>query len=91
MCCCECKCKQEKKVFAVGDVIHGFCGGHFGRDSYSCKKVEHIGPDYIVFRILNDWGAGGVTIYSGTQEEIYSSLSEYMEKPDSEYYETCDC
>lgn len=33
----------------VGDVLYGFCGGHF-RDSYSPKRVEAIGADWIVVR-----------------------------------------
>jgi len=36
--------------FRVGDVIHGFAFGAFGRDSYECRRVEHVGPDYIVTR-----------------------------------------
>lgn len=37
-------------TFVVGDIIHGFAGGAFGRDSYECRRVEHVGPDYIVTR-----------------------------------------
>lgn len=36
--------------FTPGDVIHGFCGGSFGRDSYACRRVEAVGPDWIVTR-----------------------------------------
>lgn len=36
--------------FKVGDVIHGFCGGVFGRGSYACRRVEAVGPDWIVTR-----------------------------------------
>ena len=35
---------------AVGDVIHGFANGAFGRDSYDCKKIEAVGRDWIVCR-----------------------------------------
>jgi hypothetical protein len=35
---------------AVGDVLHGFCGGAFGRDSYDCRLVEATGHDWIVTR-----------------------------------------
>ncbi|MFJ2110633.1 hypothetical protein ACIOEX_01670 [Streptomyces sp. NPDC087850] len=35
---------------AVGDVIHGFAYGAFGRDHYHCVRVEAIGPDWIVAR-----------------------------------------
>jgi hypothetical protein len=36
--------------WVIGDVIHGFCGGYFGRDSYQCRMVEAVGPDWIVTR-----------------------------------------
>ncbi len=83
-CNCTCDCdKQQKTVFEIGDEVHGFCGGYFGRDDYYCKKVEARGYDYIVFRYLS----GGVTMYSGKdQETIYRDLSKYM-KPDDH----CDC
>lgn len=34
----------------VGDVLHGFCGGAFGRDSYGCRRVEAVGFDWLVTR-----------------------------------------
>lgn len=34
----------------VGDVIHGFAYGAFGRDHYNCVRIEVIGPDWIVAR-----------------------------------------
>jgi hypothetical protein len=34
----------------VGDVIHGFAHGAFGRDHYNCVRVEAVGPDWIVAR-----------------------------------------
>lgn len=36
--------------FKVGDVIHGFAAGSFGRDSYACRRVEAVGADWIVTR-----------------------------------------
>jgi hypothetical protein len=38
------------KPLAVGDVIHGFAYGTFGRDHFHCVKVEAVGPDWIVAR-----------------------------------------
>jgi hypothetical protein len=32
----------------VGDVLHGFCHGLFGRDSYGEKTVLAIGPDWVL-------------------------------------------
>lgn len=34
----------------VGDLLYGFCGGYFGRDSYDVKRVEAIGADWVVAR-----------------------------------------
>lgn len=34
----------------VGDVLKGFCGGAFGRDSYADKRVEAVGADWVVAR-----------------------------------------
>lgn len=34
----------------IGDVLDGFCGGFFGRDSYCDKRIEGEGRDWIVAR-----------------------------------------
>jgi hypothetical protein len=34
----------------VGDTLHGFCGGAFGRESYGDKTVEAVGTDWVVAR-----------------------------------------
>jgi hypothetical protein len=47
------------KPLAVGDVIHGFAHGVFGRDHYDCVRIEAVGPDWIVARNPhNEFGAG---------------------------------
>lgn len=38
------------RPLSVGDVIHGFAYGAFGRDHYHCVRVEAVGPDWIVAR-----------------------------------------
>lgn len=43
-----------KAKLKVGDEVHGFAGGAFGRDSYACRKVEAVGPDWIVTRNPRD-------------------------------------
>lgn len=35
---------------AVGDKIHGFACGAFGRDHYNCVRVEAVGSDWVVTR-----------------------------------------
>ncbi len=39
----------------VGQRIHGFAGGAFGRDSYTCRTVEAVGADWVVTRNDNGW------------------------------------
>jgi len=55
--------------FRVGDILHGFCGGSFGRDSYACRRVEAVGADWIVTR--NERGEVELAAHSGipTREE----------------------
>jgi hypothetical protein len=38
------------RPLTIGDVIHGFAHGVFGRDHYHCVRVEAVGPDWIVAR-----------------------------------------
>ena len=37
-------------MIRIGIILHGFCDGYFGRDSYGCKRVEAIGADWLVAR-----------------------------------------
>jgi hypothetical protein len=57
----------------IGDVLYGFCGGYFGHDSYSDKRVEAIGADWVVARSEG----GGAWFYSGEPEQ----LTEYRTAP----------
>ena len=34
----------------IGKILKGFCNGYFGRDSYSNKRIEAEGIDWIVVR-----------------------------------------
>jgi len=45
----------------IGDVIHGFAQGAFGRDHYDCVKIEAAGTDWIVARDAD----GDVSFASG--------------------------
>jgi hypothetical protein len=47
--------------FKVGQMIHGFAGGAYGRDSYDCRRVEAVGFDWVVTRNSR----GEVEIVSG--------------------------
>lgn len=54
----------------VGSVLHGFCGGYFGRDSYSHKRVEAVGKGWLVAR--ND--EGNPEFFSGKKRELEAYL-----------------
>ncbi|MGW5989477.1 hypothetical protein ACWFRT_13865 [Streptomyces anulatus] len=41
---------QANRPLAVGDGIHGFAHGAFGRDHHRCVRIEAAGPDWIVAR-----------------------------------------
>ncbi len=64
-------------MIRVGSVLHGYCGGAFGRDSYNCKRVEAIGADWIVVRYIKQSesdAACGPNIL-GTLEEYLQTAS----------------
>lgn len=64
-----------KDALRVGTQLYGFSGGYFGRDSYSDKRVEALGDDWVVVRDSD----GNVAFASG--ENILENLLEYTEKP----------
>ena len=53
-------------MIRVGDVLYGYCGGRFGRDSYGEKRVEAIGADWVVVREED----GSPNFYHGTPEDL---------------------
>lgn len=76
---CDCTCGKKDQL-KVGDVLYGYCNGHFGRDSYYDKTIEAIGPDWVVVR-YDDWsnsGRGTVGVYQGD----LSVLLRYRNEPD---------
>jgi hypothetical protein len=56
----------------VGDVLHGFCNGKFGRDSYEDKRVEVIGPDWVVCREVTYFSedTGALAFYAGNPADL---------------------
>lgn len=52
----------------VGDILYGFCGGSFGRDSYEDKRVEAIGADWVVVR--EDGYPPSPLMYAGNPEDL---------------------
>lgn len=45
---------MSEQPVVVGDTLHGFCNGFFGRDSYSDKVVIAMGVDWVVARPETD-------------------------------------
>ena len=60
----------------VGDRLHGYCGGYFGRDHYTCGTVEAVGLDWIVLR-CDDYGKPHVAVTSG--HDIHTQMLEYRQ------------
>jgi hypothetical protein len=54
----------------VGDVLHGFCGGAFGRDHYECSRVEAIAADWVVVRSARRPGRGYVELANGNPDRL---------------------
>lgn len=81
--CETCGGSPRHSQVAVGDIIHGFAGGRFGRDSYGCKRVEAVGPDWVVAREVTLYRQGDVLTATG--RHIRRDLMEYTTATD------CDC
>lgn len=71
---------MSNQQIRVGAVLYGFCGGCFGRDSYSDKRVEAIGADWLVAR---ETDRGGVVFFSGNPAE----LEEYLDPRSDPHYD----
>lgn len=37
----------------IGLTLYGYCSGFFGRDSYTAKRVEAFGIDWVVVREID--------------------------------------
>lgn len=53
------------KSLRIGEILYGYCGGSFGRDSYAEKRVEAIGADWVVCR-----SEGVPCFYSGNPNNL---------------------
>jgi hypothetical protein len=53
-------------MLRVGQLLKGFCGGCFGRDSYEDKRVEAIGTDWVIVRN----SSGEPEFYHGNPEDL---------------------
>lgn len=72
----------------VGDVLHGFCGGHLGRDWYVCSRVEARGADWAVLRELDPFPGPGALGFVSDNEDI-TSIQRYRDPRSSDIH-TCE-
>jgi hypothetical protein len=66
---------DSPRPIQVGDELHGYCGGYFGRDHYDCGIVEAVGRDWLVLRTM-DAGDPSHAI-SATGPGILQELARY--------------
>lgn len=57
----------------IGQVLLGFCGGYFGRNSYCDKRVEGFGADWVVAREI---GSGGQMCFAEVSPEDVEAASD---------------
>lgn len=74
-----------KNILKVGDTVHGFAGGMFGRDSYDCRTVEEIGPDWALLRDEH-----GTLELLTDRDGIPSWFTQHLE-PGSDQHCACVC
>lgn len=58
------------EILRIGDVLEGYCGGYFGRDSYDDKRVEAIGSDWVVARTVSGYDEGLAVFHLGSPEQL---------------------
>lgn len=78
----------DTRPLAVGDVIHGFAHGVFGRDHYHCVRIEAVGSDWIVARDPDDdthepsFATGARTLDLCAEVRDEGHKTEYGEPPE---------
>lgn len=53
----------------IGDIVHGYVEGYFGRDHYDCARIEAFGVDWVVIRNIG-WGPDGGLVATGSGQGI---------------------
>lgn len=54
-------------MLRVGTILYGYCGGVFGGYSYSNKRVEAVGADWVVAREIE----GGEVVFANAPPEAF--------------------
>src|SRR5579872_1348239 len=77
---------MDMSVLRVGQVVYGYCGGRFGRDSYSDKRVEAIGADWVVCRTTG--GNEEPVLFCGDPESLLAYTT--APEPDGHWLPSLD-
>ncbi len=72
---------EMNEIFVVGDRIHGFCNGYFGRDDYESKVCIMVSRKYAVFQ-YDDGTASVLNASSDDEMRNISEDSKEWRKPD---------
>lgn len=67
---------SDLRPIQVGDELHGYCGGYFGRDDYACGIVEAVGPDWVIKRVYDRYDESAVAS-AATGPGILRELAQY--------------
>lgn len=59
----------------VGQVLYGYCDGHFGKGNHDHKRVEAVGVDWVVAR------ENGNQIVFAHDKHIHEKLIKFTVKP----------
>ena len=62
-------------MLQIGQLLYGYCGGAFGRDSYFNKRIEAMGIDWVVAR--DEYG----DLHIATGENVQDRLAKYTVRP----------
>lgn len=69
--------RPDDAPLKVGDVLHGFCGGAFGRDHYDCSHIEALGPDWVVVRSSSEYPLIGFAVGPPDRLTQYRQENDY--------------
>jgi hypothetical protein len=87
---------EQRKPLAVGDMVHGFCQGFFGRDHYDCMQIVETGPDWVLLQAvrkdggLHTYEIEGFSSVHNTRVEGFSDLVRLMELRDVQAEKGCE-
>lgn len=74
----EAERRSDSPQLRVGQMLYGYCGGFFGRDSYDTKRIEAVGTDWVVAREVDS----GQVVFAQARKglKIDDELAEYTRK-----------